>query len=583
MSTTSISVNDLEVGARIVRKLVEAGYTEVSQLTTDASNFWSTVLSAKEVSQVLFALYDLNPVGDDSPSSTLQPEHAETSSEGTLDDIDFLPVSRRLATRLRALGYHRISDVAKDMHKLPKHGVAYTTVRKIEAAIWEWHSSGRQGSVIKWLPSRNVDEYTDAADLIEALITETLNLFDDRQRSVLAERAFCLDQGGFQTLQELADRFEVTRERIRQIEKKGIAKVRDLVLDCKPVKLLAPRPELKAFWQPLLSELHNLEEISIGELSKLMSATLKIPDAHQNRILALLTPLLTLSVSDDLSARAREGAQYSPVSDLPDGVLDLPITHLRLGNSTAALIDKNIHTLEDFYLFCQVRRSQLGKKQKVAFDALTSLTRDGSNRSADPELQLSYALNVHIHPFAWQGGVADAYTSFIPWFTQVIGIVFTWSKVEDVFRLRTALPAGERMSLAKLSLEISGNSNGGISGRVERYILDGMTAIFVQRDLSKCPIHIPSEVNDLIDSLSAFYSEAAGSFELFSTIISHRFDIPEAKVRKSSHLFWALLSGNLPNRYWHLKEMARGGPAAQKEEVVDGVRTIKLKGFRKRF
>ena len=25
------------------------------------------------------------------------------------------------------------------------------------------------------------------------------------------------------------------------------------------------------------------------------------------------------------------------------------------------------------------------------------------------------------------------------------------------------------------------------------------------------------------------------------------------EVSKSSHLFWALLSGNLPNRYWHLK------------------------------
>ena len=83
--------------------------------------------------------------------------------------------------------------------------------------------------------------------------------------------------------------------------------------------------------------------------------------------------------------------------------------------------------------------------------------------------------------------------------------------------------------------------------------------------------------------LQSVHAEASDDYELFATLVSHRLNIPESRVKKSSHLFWALLSGNLPNRYWRLRERARGGPAAQKEDVVDGLRTIKLRGFRKNF
>lgn len=596
MSHNSISVNDLEIGARIVRKLREAGYVEVTQLTNDANDSWSKVLSAKEASQLAIAL---KPLINENLTRSARPKDSNKSSEVKRDDVAALPISRTLATRLRLLGFETISSVEDNLYELSKikGGMSPSTVRGIKRAISEWRRDvpapealkpkktpkRSTGKFVNWIPTKDLNEYADAADLIEDLISEALNFFGERDRAVLENRAFCRDQDSYQTLQSLAEQFGVTRERIRQIEKKRLANVRALILDCQPVKQAYPRTELKDFWFPLHERLSSLEEISVAELSSHVAAALDVPSEKLSRIVALLTPILTLSVADPLAAQAREGGRHLSATNLPAELRALPITYLRLGQSTKALVNKNVHTIEDYYSFCQVQRSGLGKKNKAVFDSLTTLNSRNLAKPEDPQLLLSEALGLHIDEFTWKDGLAGTYLNFVSWFSGVIGIVFTWSKVEDVFRLRTALPAGERMGLKELSIEISGNSNGGISGRVERYILDGMTAIFVHRDLSKCPIHIPSEVNELMDSLTSCFSESGDNFELFSTIICHRLNIPEVEVGKSSHLFWALLSGNLPNRYWHLQNRSANDTAVEEIELAQKDRVIKLRGFRSTY
>ena len=52
-----------------------------------------------------------------------------------------------------------------------------------------------------------------------------LEALGDREREVLIMR-FGLDDGTVRTLEQVGDHFQVTRERIRQIENKALAKLR---------------------------------------------------------------------------------------------------------------------------------------------------------------------------------------------------------------------------------------------------------------------------------------------------------------------------------------------------------------------
>jgi DNA-directed RNA polymerase sigma subunit (sigma70/sigma32) len=61
----------------------------------------------------------------------------------------------------------------------------------------------------------------DARDIIAASIAE----LDDRMARVLTLR-FGLDDGGKRTLEEIGRELKVTRERVRQLESKGLAKLR---------------------------------------------------------------------------------------------------------------------------------------------------------------------------------------------------------------------------------------------------------------------------------------------------------------------------------------------------------------------
>ena len=76
------------------------------------------------------------------------------------------------------------------------------------------------------LPSL-VPFWTDAAAraLLSEAIEEALQELNDRERAVVRLR-FGLDDGQIRTLEEVGKEFGVTRERIRQIESKTLAKLR---------------------------------------------------------------------------------------------------------------------------------------------------------------------------------------------------------------------------------------------------------------------------------------------------------------------------------------------------------------------
>ena len=70
-------------------------------------------------------------------------------------------------------------------------------------------------------PGKNAD-----ARLLKQRITEVLKSLAQREREVIELRFGLLD-GTMRTLDEVAKRYNITRERIRQIEARGIKKLKE--------------------------------------------------------------------------------------------------------------------------------------------------------------------------------------------------------------------------------------------------------------------------------------------------------------------------------------------------------------------
>ncbi|MBQ1715792.1 MAG: sigma-70 family RNA polymerase sigma factor, partial [Firmicutes bacterium] len=64
-----------------------------------------------------------------------------------------------------------------------------------------------------------------AFSLLKEQLNEVLDTLTDREQKVL-KRRFGLDDGRARTLEEVGKEFDVTRERIRQIEAKALRKLR---------------------------------------------------------------------------------------------------------------------------------------------------------------------------------------------------------------------------------------------------------------------------------------------------------------------------------------------------------------------
>ena len=77
-----------------------------------------------------------------------------------------------------------------------------------------------------------------ASSLLPEQIARLLGLLDEREREILRLR-YGLDQGEPRTLEEVGEHFNLTRERIRQIESRAMAKLRRPELEAEARELLA--------------------------------------------------------------------------------------------------------------------------------------------------------------------------------------------------------------------------------------------------------------------------------------------------------------------------------------------------------
>ena len=96
-------------------------------------------------------------------------------------------------------------------------------VREAEEEVGEEDDS----NLADFIKDTNVDAPADAAArmLLNQAVLEALDELNDRERQVMRLR-FGLEDGQARTLEQVGQEFGVTRERIRQIESKTLAKLR---------------------------------------------------------------------------------------------------------------------------------------------------------------------------------------------------------------------------------------------------------------------------------------------------------------------------------------------------------------------
>ena len=80
------------------------------------------------------------------------------------------------------------------------------------------------GDFIEDKDAMSPEQYA-ANEMLKEQLAEVLDTLSDREEEVLRLR-FGLDDGKARTLEEVGQHFEVTRERIRQIEAKALRKLR---------------------------------------------------------------------------------------------------------------------------------------------------------------------------------------------------------------------------------------------------------------------------------------------------------------------------------------------------------------------
>jgi RNA polymerase primary sigma factor len=100
-------------------------------------------------------------------------------------------------------------------------------VMSLEAILAEWKEEAYPGWFLaadNVLLDNDIDEYVDRS-IMREVIPRVLERLQPREKEVLQLR-FGLDEDEPQTLEQIAQRFGLTRERIRQIEAKAIKKLR---------------------------------------------------------------------------------------------------------------------------------------------------------------------------------------------------------------------------------------------------------------------------------------------------------------------------------------------------------------------
>lgn len=614
MSTEGTKIFHLPLPLTLSRSLVDMGYTTIELIESNLADL-STHLSPRKLNVLIEALEEYYEIknGLAEPSDEYLESSSAESVSKAIWDLGYQNLSEalknesfrselarltpdlmnRLALPYRlqnSLGERNVEDFFSCTVCLQSTGVAKVLRDSLESelasliSVREFKADTYLANHfdISLVPAASPEFMDSRLEALQLAIEVVLESCDPNTQHVLKSRAFQQNPNLFMTLEAVAEYLGVTRERVRQIEKKGLLIAHELFFEdgLNRKRKLLVRAEFTSLMRPLIEALRSRTEISLAELSDMVESTMNVKSDNLFRFMGLLVPILSGTASGVLASASRQQLDSRPLKNIPSKILNSSVSHLRLGRITESLLERDILTITDFHrVFTRQTLPRTDSRRKVLHQLMQMDCR-WNNLEGDSDYKFAQGLGLYTPEFEWGEGSSEAFKGFIPWFKTCISEALSWDDVEPVFRLRTSLPASKRMTMAELasSTETQTIQNSGV-GRVERYILDHMTLFFVHGDLSRCKVFIPDRVFSLFEKLKLIASEANGDFQLFQTIVSYRFDMPEAEVKQSAHLFWAILTGNLPNRFWHLTQKAK----KRKAEPSIGLGIVKIRGFRDRY
>lgn len=608
MTAKEIKISNLPLTLTLSRSLVDMGYSTIGQIEADLADL-STRLSPRKLRALMEALDEYYETKNAS-AEFLEPRLPESVSDA-IGDLGYPNLSDALKEEpfrselarltpdlINQLALpNRLNNIDRNLHDfftcslgLQPTGTAKFLRGKLEAELRDLGlvASFNSDTFLKnqfgisLLPAWRLDNFGSTLEAFESVVEQFLCSCAPSIERVLRLRAFELNPDAFATLEEIAETSGVSRERIRQLEKKGLSSAHDLIFveRLNKRKKLYVREEFSALMGPLTNALKSMKEISLEDLSQVIETTMNVRSENLFRFMALVVPILSGSASGLLASTARQQSETRPLKNIPSEILNLPVSFLRLGRVTESLLEDGIETIEDFHSAHSMQRLDPNGLRFKTLQQLMEIDRNWGHSTGEATLRLSEGLCLYNPTFEWGSGDVGTLQGFIPWLSLCIHEMFTWHDTRAVFVHRTSLPANERMTMTEV-LELDGVKAKFQPhiGKLERQIIDRLTTFFVHRDLSKCKVHVPDRVFDLMAKLQLIHTETNNDYELFQVIISHRLDVHQSVVKKSAHLFWAMLSGNLPNRYWHLTQKAR----TKKDEPVIPAGVVKLRGFRNAY
>src|SRR5262249_45137459 len=130
----------------------------------------------------------------------------------------------------------RLGTTTDSVERMRERGRAQIS---LETPVGE-NGEGRLGDVLEDPNSANLDARIESAELAAAL-DEALARLEPRERQIIEWRFGLNSTGEELTLDELGVRFNVTRERVRQIEARALAKLRHPARLRRLAPFVAPR------------------------------------------------------------------------------------------------------------------------------------------------------------------------------------------------------------------------------------------------------------------------------------------------------------------------------------------------------
>jgi RNA polymerase primary sigma factor len=121
-----------------------------------------------------------------------------------------------------------MEQIAAALRISPEHAKNLRVVGRHPVSLNETHDEGDEHKVLDFLSDTHAANPGQIADqnLLKERLAEVLASLAARDREVI-ELRFGLRDGRSHSLDEVARRFGVTRERIRQIEARGLSKLRE--------------------------------------------------------------------------------------------------------------------------------------------------------------------------------------------------------------------------------------------------------------------------------------------------------------------------------------------------------------------